>query len=114
MSAWRQELGILVAMRIEGADDEGSHFADDLADTPRDIGLRSRNAAHAHRPVQAEIDAVERPCRLQAGDHPAEQGLVGFLRDPAEPVPVRGHSGDSMPTSSTPSHARATFTNPPM
>ncbi len=31
-----------------------------------------------------------------------------------EPVPVLGQSGDSMPTSSTPSNSRATCTKPPM
>ena len=31
-----------------------------------------------------------------------------------EPVPVLGNSGDSMPTNSTSSNSRATFTKPPM
>ena len=77
-----QEFRILVAVRIEGADDEGL-APDHLADAAGDVGLRSRDAAHAHRPVQAEIDPVERPLLLQAGDHPAHKCLVGLFRDPA-------------------------------
>ena len=72
-----QEFLVLVAVRIEGADDEGA-APDHLAHPPRDVGLGLRHAAHAHRAVQREIDAVPFPAGLQLGDHAAEEGLVGL------------------------------------
>ena len=57
-----QELGVLVAMRIEGAGDEASrpnHFAH----ATRDVASGSRDIAHAHRAVQREKGAVERSRR---------------------------------------------------
>src|SRR5262245_30833926 len=32
--------------------------------------------------MEAEIDTVERAMRLELSDHPANEGLVGLLRDP--------------------------------
>ena len=63
-----QEFLVLVAVRVECPDDEGA-TADDLADTAGDVGFRPRHASNAHCAVQGEVDAVERPARLEVGDH---------------------------------------------
>src|SRR5215468_6094818 len=77
-----QELLVLVAVRIEGADDEGA-ATNDLAHPPRQLRLGPRHAAHAHGAVQAEIDAGEWPLPFELGDHLSGEGLVGLARDPA-------------------------------
>jgi len=77
-----QELDVLVAMRIEGAGDEGV-AAHDLAYAAGDVGLGPRHAAHAHRAMEGEIDAVPSLTVFQLGDHAAEKVLVGLCRDPA-------------------------------
>jgi hypothetical protein len=82
-----EELLILIAVEIEGRGDQGVR-TDDLAHPPRQLGLRARHAAHRHRPVQAEIDAVERLFGFHLGDHLADQGFEGLLGDPA-----RSHVG---------------------
>src|SRR5690349_22977857 len=69
-------------MRIEGAGDEGL-AAHDLAHAAGDVGLGPRHAAHAHRAVEGEIDAVPSPTVLELGEHAAEKVLVGLRRDPA-------------------------------
>src|SRR6266481_3594772 len=77
-----QELGVLVAVRIEGAGDEGV-AAHDLAHAAGDVGLGPSHAAHAHRAVEGEIDAVPCPAVLELGEHAAEKVLVCLRRDPA-------------------------------
>ena len=77
-----QELGVLVAMWIEGAGDEGV-AAHDLAHAAGDVGLGPRHSAHAHRAMEGEIDAVPSLAVLELGEHPAEKVLVGLRRDPA-------------------------------
>jgi len=77
-----QELGILVPMRIEGAGDEGV-AAHDFPHAAGDVGLGPRHAAHAHRAMEREIDAVPSPTGLELGDHAPEKVLVGLRRDPA-------------------------------
>ncbi len=77
-----QELLVLVAVRIEGADDEGA-APDHRAHPPRDLGLGPGHAAHAHRAVQGEIDAVPCSAGLQFVDHAAEEDLERLCRDPA-------------------------------
>src|SRR5262245_20857380 len=76
-----QELLVLVAVRIEGADDEGA-ATNDLAHPPRQLRFGPRHAAYAHGAVQAEIDAVEWPLPLELRDHLSSEGLVGLARDP--------------------------------
>src|SRR4030095_13898215 len=77
-----QELGVLVAVRIEGAGDD-SVAAHDLAHAAGDVGLRPRHAAHAHRAMEGEIDAVPSAPVLALGEHAAEKVLVCLRRDPA-------------------------------
>jgi hypothetical protein len=77
-----QELGILVAVRIEGASDEGA-APHHLAHPARDVGLGRRHAAHAHRAVKGEIDAVPFAAGLELGELAAKEALVGILGDPA-------------------------------
>ncbi len=94
-----QELGVLVAVRIEGAGDEGV-AAHNLAHAAGDVGLGPRHAAHAHRAMQGEIDAVPSPTTLELGDHAAEKVLVGLPRDPARtgtgPGPERRFDPDQL------------------
>jgi len=68
-------------MRVEGAGDEGV-VAHDLAHAAGDVGLRPRHAAHAHRAMEGEIDAVPCSTVLELGEHSAEKVLVGLRRDP--------------------------------
>src|ERR1700738_2671089 len=77
-----EELAVLVAVEIEGRGDEclGS---DRFPHPPRQFGLRARDAAYGHGPVQAEIDAVERFAGLDLGDHPADEGFIGVSGDPS-------------------------------
>src|SRR5262249_29856135 len=84
-----QELGVLVAMRIEGAGDEGV-ATHDLAYTAGDVGLGPCHAAHAHRAMEGEIDAVPSPTVLELGDHTPEQLLVCLRLDPARAGPSPG------------------------
>src|SRR5262244_1077743 len=77
-----QELRVLVAMGIEGAGDEGV-AAHHLAHAAGDVGLGPRDAAHAHRAMEGEIDAVPSATILELRDHAAEKVLVGLRRDPA-------------------------------
>src|SRR5262249_57598651 len=77
-----QELGVLIAMRIEGAGDEGV-AAYDLAHAAGDVGLGPRHTAHAHRAMQGEVDAVPSATVLELGEHAADKVLVGLRRDPA-------------------------------
>src|SRR5215470_395604 len=76
-----QEFLILVAVRIEGADDEGA-ATNDRAYPPRQLGLGPRHAAHAHGAVQAEINAIEWPLPFELRDHLSGEGLVGLAHDP--------------------------------
>ena len=108
-----QEFLVLVAVRIESCGDEGAR-SDDCADATGKFGFGTGNAARGHGAVDAEIDAVERSLGGELCDHAADVGLVGVLRHPAGADPVFGQSGNSMPTSSTPSNSRATCTKPPM
>ncbi len=84
-----QKFLVLVAVRIEGADDEGlaSHHR---PHPPRDVGLGLGHPAHAHGAVQCEIDAVPLAAGLQFGDLTAEEMLVGILGDPARAGPGLG------------------------
>src|SRR5215470_4929276 len=108
-----QELGVLVAVRIEGAGDEGV-AAHDLAHAAGDVGLGPRHAPHAHRAMKGEIDAVPCATVLELGEHAAEKVLVGVRRDPARARPGPGPERRLDATSSTPACSRATFTKPPM
>ena len=94
-----QKLLVLVAVRIEGADDEGL-ATDNRPHPPRDVGFRLRHAAHAHGAVQGEIDAVPLAAGLKLGDLAAEEMLVGVLGDPARtgagPGPQRRFDADQL------------------
>ena len=76
-----QEFLVLVAVRIEGADDEGL-AADHRAHPPRHVRLGPWHATHTHGAVQAEIDAVIGTRRRDLVDHPSDEGLVGLARYP--------------------------------
>src|SRR5690242_9363267 len=84
-----QKLGVLVAVRIEGAGDERV-AAHDLAHAARDVGLGPRHAAHAHRAMEAEIDALPSATALELDEHAAEKMFVGLRRDPARAGPGSG------------------------
>ena len=88
--------------------------SDRLAHAPRELGLRAWNAPRRHGAMDAEIDAVEWPLGPELTDHPSDEGrrAASWVTQPLIQVPVFGHRGDSMPTSSTPSYSRATCTKP--
>ena len=77
-----EELVVLIAVQIEGRGDNGlrSHH---LARPARQLRLRPQHAAHRHRAVDAEIDAVERAGGLQSLDHLAGERLEGLFGHPA-------------------------------
>ena len=76
-----QEILILVAVRIEGAGDEGLG-PDHLADTARELRFGLGDIAYPHRAMQGQIGAVERPLRLELGDHLVDEVIVGAFVDP--------------------------------
>src|SRR5262245_62457473 len=86
-------------MWIEGAGDEGP-AAHDLAHAAGDVGLGPLNAAHAHRAMEGEIDAVPSPTVLDLGEHAAKKVLVGLRRYPARagtgPGPERRFDPDQL------------------
>ena len=57
-----QERLVLIAMKVEGRNDERAG-SNGFPDPPRQVCFGPWDAAHGHRPVQAEIDTVERACR---------------------------------------------------
>src|SRR5712672_1584392 len=73
---------ILIAVEIEGRGDDYA-WADRLAYPACQFGLGARHAPYRHRPMQAEIDALERRAGVDLGNHPADEGFIGVLGDPS-------------------------------
>jgi hypothetical protein len=77
-----QEIRILVTVRIERAGDE-TFRADDFAHAAGDRRFRLRHIPHTHRAMQGDVRAIERPLRLELGDHLIEEAIEGLLGDPS-------------------------------